>query len=142
MAAAKEEIHTTAGMSIIQLPEEGNAAGPGVESLAGRFALSPYGEGTVTGRDSDMSLFYNLGKWSPEVSSRGNVYLFFPEVFSGGPLRFLISTNWPHDKEWVVGLSLSFFEESLQASKGESSSILLGVRQGFIHHCPMSTGLR
>lgn len=39
-----------------------------------------------------------------------------PEVFSrGGGHTFLISANWPHDKEWIVGLSLSFFEESLQA---------------------------
>lgn len=37
-------------------------------------------------------------------------------VFSrGGGHTFLISANWPHDKEWIVGLSLSFFEESLQA---------------------------
>lgn len=68
---------------------------------------------------------------------------FFPRsLFKGVDHTFLISVNWPRDKEWVVRLSLSFFEESLTASKGESSSILLGVRQGFIHHCLLSTELR
>lgn len=77
-----------------------------------------------------MGLPYNPGKWSPEVSSRGNVSLPAPhEVFSGGGERghtFLISANWPHDKEWVVRLSLSFFKESLQASKGENHPSFFG----------------